>query len=56
MGFWHEQSRPDRDHHVKIVWENINKGNRASFDVNEQFGSLCKLQHINPITSGLFRS
>ena len=26
LGFFHEQSRPDRDHFVTINWDNIVKG------------------------------
>ena len=30
-GFWHEQSRPDRDFYVQVKWDNIDKDSKGQF-------------------------
>jgi len=36
LGMAHEQSRPDRDKHVKIHWENIASGKEHNFEVEDK--------------------
>ncbi|XP_042603297.1 LOW QUALITY PROTEIN: meprin A subunit beta-like [Cyprinus carpio] len=36
LGFWHEQSRSDRDDYVTIVWDQIKKGYKHNFNLHNE--------------------
>ncbi len=38
VGLWHEQSRVDRDSHIKINWNNIQSGREHNFKTYEESG------------------
>jgi len=46
LGFGHEQTRPDRDRHVRIIWQNIQSGTAYNFwrngGLRESLPSKCQ--------------
>lgn len=38
LGLWHEQSRPDRDAYVQVLWENIRPEHHANFNRRDREG------------------
>ena len=49
VGFWHEQSRPDRDKYVTIHYENIHHGRKHIFDIETDVDSLGVTYDFNSI-------
>ena len=52
LGLWHEQSRLDRDDHVRIRWENIRTGLEDNFAKYQGFTShrydIGSIMHYRP--------
>lgn len=40
LGFWHEQSRPDRDTYVTIQWANITSGTEHNFNIRNSASTV----------------
>ena len=49
IGFWHEQSRPDRDQYVSIHEQNIHPGYKSNFDIIHSVDSLGVTYDFNSI-------
>ncbi|XP_062386864.1 meprin A subunit beta-like [Sardina pilchardus] len=56
LGFWHEQSRPDRDDYVEIVWDNIVTGSENNFlkQTADTLGSQYDYRSIMHYSSNAF--
>ena len=48
-GFWHEQSRRDRDRYVQVLYENIKPGGKSNFDKHESDAEIVTPYDVNSI-------
>ncbi|CAK9290302.1 unnamed protein product [Gordionus sp. m RMFG-2023] len=58
LGLWHEQSRPDRDFYVEVLYENVEQGYSKDFAKSPKINTkpnpvpydLSSLMHYDPLT------
>jgi hypothetical protein len=50
LGFWHEQSRPDRDDYVEVLYENIQSGQLHNFGKRHSTISLGQVRFSCTVT------
>ncbi|XP_065335587.1 hatching enzyme 1.2-like [Cloeon dipterum] len=50
LGFFHEHTRPDRDHWIKILWENVDRGSGFGIQDSNAFGVSYDYNSVMHVT------
>ena len=59
VGFWHEQTRPDRDSYITVLWENIREDSHKNFykrrkeeiDTRGRLYDYNSTMHYSPVSN-----
>ena len=49
IGFWHEQSRPDRDEYIRVLTDNMMAGSQSNFRIQQEIDSMAVGYDYNSI-------